>query len=45
MQQSLQVTEGTNTLLVNGWDKLPSGQYIATVRTGAQQLQQAIVKL
>jgi len=45
MQQSLQVTEGTNTLLVNGWDKLPSGQYIATVRNGAQKLQQAIVKL
>jgi hypothetical protein len=44
MQQPLQISEGTNTVLVNGWDKLPSGQYIATVRTGEQQYQQAVVK-
>ncbi len=44
LRQELTVQEGTNNILVNGFDKLTTGTYIVLVRTGDQLVQQKISK-
>lgn len=43
--QNIMVQEGTNNIVINGFDKLNAGNYIALVRNGNELVQQKISKL
>ncbi len=44
-QQNIMVQEGTNNVVVNGFDKLTTGNYIALLKNGNELVQQKISKL
>ena len=44
MQQNITVQEGSNNVVVNGFEKLTAGSYVAFVRNGNAVMQQKITK-
>jgi hypothetical protein len=45
LQQNIMMQEGTNNIVINGFDKLTTGNYVALVRNGNELVQQKISKL